>query len=123
MAVADRVLVVLGSLLVLGYIGINFVAPLPGFLVAENIAWALLYAVATVLVLRGDGRAYPLLTAISGFNAGRVSRSIVTPYGSLAPLALEHVPLLVVITAVLGLSLVLTVRECRGPGGLEPVSR
>ncbi len=81
-------------LLVVSHIGINFVAPLPPFLVAENIVYAVLYAIAVYGVARGSRGALLLASLVSAFEAGRVSRSIVSPWGKVGSLALQHVPLL-----------------------------
>lgn len=94
----DLALTVLIALLVLGYVGINFMAELPRFLVAENLALAAAYALALALHLRGGGYLYT--ASLAWFNAGRVSRSIVSPTGEAGSLALEHVPLLALIAAV-----------------------
>lgn len=94
---------VLVIILVLGYIGINFVAPLPLFLTAENIFYAISYSYLLYQAEKGAKWAYPAMLVLAAFNAGRVSRSLVTPYGTLGPLWLQHVPLelLVLVVALL----------------------
>ena len=94
----DYVLAVLLALLVAGYVGINFAVDLPGFLVAENIALAVGYALALYLHV-ARSRGYVYAASLAWFNAGRVSRSVVTPEGQLAELALQHLPLLALVAA------------------------
>jgi len=101
----DWVTLGLVVVLVAGYIGINFEADLPRFLIAENIGLAILYLVWVAAVLGGARWAYPYLLFISSFNAGRVSRSVVTPEGKPAELAREHIPLLALVLAVALLAL------------------
>ena len=103
--VTDKLLKVLIALLALSYLGINLVAPLPRFLVAENIVLAVAYAAALAGLLRGVESTYAYLVLLAGFNAGRVSRSIVSPTGELGRLAVEHVPLLALILLVALLAL------------------
>jgi len=105
-------LTVLLGLLITGYVGINFAAELPAFLVAENIVLALTYAVLLAAHLKGFRAAYPILTLVAGFNAGRVSRSIITPRGELGELAVEHVPLLALVLTAAVLALAKTLRLC-----------
>ncbi|MCE4601171.1 MAG: hypothetical protein F7C38_06360 [Desulfurococcales archaeon] len=87
-------------LLVIGYVAINFLADLPLFLIAENLIYAVVYAGLLYLSATGNGYAYCLISAVAMFNAGRVSRSVVTPEGGLAELAVEHIPLLALILFV-----------------------
>jgi len=105
-----RLILALTAVLAVGYLGINLAAPLPAFLVGENIVLASAYAAAALLLYRGDCRALPWLLFLSAFNAGRVSRSIVTPTGELGALALEHIPLLTGILLVSALTLVAILR-------------
>ena len=92
------VTVVLASILSLMYIGVIFVAPLPRFLVFENIVLAAVYISAAIYLYR-SGCPVPMLV-ISTFNLGRLSRSIVTPTGEVPPLALSHVPLFMLIFVI-----------------------
>ena len=104
----DRLLIVevtLIGLLIVSYLGINLVADLPRFLIGENITLALLYALTLYLILRGHSLGQPLALFIAAFNAGRVSRSIISPRGEVGELALQHIPLLVLILAVALLAL------------------
>jgi hypothetical protein len=103
-------LTILTGVLVAGYIGINFTADLPRFLVVENIALAVTYTILLVAHLKGAKAAYPVFTLVAGFNAGRVSRSIVTPRGELGELAVQHIPLLALILAVALLALAKTLK-------------
>ncbi len=107
---ADKVLLALTAVLIAGYIGINFAADLPRFLIGENLVLAAAYAVSAYALASGKPWAHPLLLFVSAFNAGRVSRSVVTPRGELGELAVEHIPLLAVILAVSLLSLYRLVR-------------
>lgn len=93
------ILQVLLLILIAGYIGINFFADLPTFLVAENLAYAALYALG--LLSLNKRPVVILLIVLSAFNAGRVSRSVIEPTGELAPIAMGHLPLLILILAVL----------------------
>lgn len=103
----------LTGLLVLGYIGINLVAELPRFLIGENLALAASYLVVAWLVARGSCAGQPLMLLLASFNAGRVSRSIVTPRGETGELALQHIPLLALILAVALIALSSLLRACR----------
>ncbi len=91
------------ALLVVGYIGINFLTKLPAFLMAQNITYAVLYALGLLLLKKRWGPLY--LTVLAGFNAGRVSRSLISPRGEIGYLALEHIPLFTAIIIVLLLAL------------------
>ncbi|MFO7967426.1 MAG: hypothetical protein R6U44_07485 [Archaeoglobaceae archaeon] len=92
-------------ILIAGYIGINFFADLPLFLVGENLVYAALYALG---FLKLNKRLVIIfLVVLSAFNAGRVSRSVLEPSGELAPIAMGHLPLLILIVAVM----VLLVKE------------
>ncbi len=93
-----KALLALTLILIIGYIGINFVAPLPAFLVGENLFYAASYAILAYMLWKGR-RVEPLYVLLAGFNAGRVSRSVVTPYGTPGRLAVQHIPLLALILA------------------------
>ncbi len=101
-------------ILIAGYVGINFSADLPRFLVGENLLLAALYSAILLLIYRGSDWGQPLLLLVSAFNAGRVSRSIISPQGEIQELAKEHIPLLTLILLVSIISLYLTVN--RGAG-------
>ena len=100
------------AILIIGYITINFTADLPRFLIGENLLLAGVYILLAILVYTRGGAWYYALSAIASFNAGRVSRSIVTPEGELAELAKEHVPLLLLILIVSVLAFYLGLAEC-----------
>jgi len=104
---------VLMALLVIGYVGINFVAPIPPGLIAQNLAWAIIYLALLAAVMRGLRWAYLATALIAAFNAGRVSRSVWTPTLQLEPLALQHVPLLAVLLLVSLLSAICLTRSAR----------
>lgn len=112
-------IIVLGVLLVVGYIGVDMVLPLPVFLVAENLFWAVVYAAPLAMLATRGEKMGPLLwlVVVSAANLGRVSRSIITPYGTPGPLALEHIPLATVIALVLALSSLALYREASRVGG------
>lgn len=95
---AGKALTMLLALLVAGYVGINLTGGLPAFLVGENLALAAGYALGLALHLRGRGHLYT--ASLAWFNAGRVSRSIVSPTGELGSLALQHLPLLALLVLV-----------------------
>ena len=105
----EKTLSVLLALLILGYIGINFIAPLPAFLIGENITYAVLYGLILYLSYkRGYQNTHLLaLTTILGINIGRVSRSIISPKGEIEYLALEHVPLISFLVLVLAVTLII----------------
>ncbi len=92
-------------ILVAGYIGADVVLPLPRFLFYENIVYAAVYAVLGFLLIRGR-RVEPIYALVAGFNAGRVSRTVVTPEGAPGHLALQHVPLLLLVLLVAVLAVV-----------------
>ena len=64
-------------------------------------------------LIQGRGWAYPVAAVVAGFNAGRVSRSVVDPTGSPGPLALEHLPLLALVLAVAFLAAAGWLVSCR----------
>ncbi len=99
-----------------GYVAFDAYAaifnPLPLFIMVENLVYAAVLGAAALLYDRGwQVRAAAALVA--AFSAGRVSRSVVTPVGTLGELALQHLPLLAWLIA---LSIVLAAAAW-GPGG------
>lgn len=85
---------------------------LPAFLVAENLLYGAAYlAIAYATYSRGslDGVRLPALVLL-GFNMGRVSRSVVSPEGSLQEGWIPHLLLLAFIAAV-------ALAVARGGGG------
>lgn len=91
-----------------GFAGINLaVAELPPFLKAENAAVAALLSPGAVLVLAGRrALGIAIIGAVSLFYAGRVSRSVVSPTGSLVPLWEAHLPVVLLLLLAGLLSLV-----------------
>ena len=91
----------LAFLLAMAYLGVDSMFLLSGtgvtFLVTENIFWMLLYLLSAYLHYKWSKfRAVSILVA--GANAGRVSRSVVDPYGNLGTAMLPvHASLLIVI--------------------------
>ncbi len=92
-----ELLIAINVLLMLGFVGIDVlyligvIKQFPTILFWENVAYASAYAIFTYLILNGVN-VYPWLTLFSAFVAGRVSRSVITPYG-FGELAMQHVPL------------------------------
>ncbi len=97
--VGNIILKILLLILIAGYIGINFFADLPLFLVGENLIFAALYSLG--LLNLNKKPVIISLIVLSAFNAGRVSRSVIEPSGELAPIAMGHLPLLILILAVM----------------------
>ncbi|HIQ24268.1 MAG TPA: hypothetical protein EYH50_04385 [Pyrodictium delaneyi] len=112
--ITDRLLKIFVALLALSYLGINLVAPLPRFLVAENLLLAAAYTAALTGLLKRREKTNVYLVLLAGFNAGRVSRSIVSPTGELGRLAAEHIPLLALILLVALLALRKTLHILEG---------
>lgn len=102
----DLLSTLLCVLLAAGYLTVDgfflYISPIVTFLVAENLFWMVLYIVSAYLTFSRSK--YRVLTvAVAGVNAGRVSRSIVDPYGLLGTTMLPvHASLfaLLVLTAV-----------------------
>ena len=94
------------ALLALSFFGIDLmhvigvIREFPLFLFMEN----LVYLAASLLLMYGlkEGKdVWPWVTFFGAYLTGRVSRSVITPFGTFPKLALQHVPLLL-------MSLVLT---------------
>ena len=99
-------------LLAIGYLAINFITPLPMFLMGENILYAILYTLAFYqIAIKENKRWLIYLTSISAFNMGRVSRTLIEPTGEIPKLSLAHVPLFSVILIVFVLSLLLSLKN------------
>ncbi len=77
-------------LLVLIYGAANILLNIPTFLKVENFLYILLYPALTYLYLKKN-LSGPLI-ALAFFNAGRISRTIVTPEGNLHDMAFNHIP-------------------------------
>jgi hypothetical protein len=108
-----KLLALLLAVTTASYLAINVLlvgvgAPL--FLLLENTAYAVLYAIGLLAMMRSRiGSAY-YVAALAWFNTGRVSRTIITPRGELGPLAAEHIPLLTLLASIALLSTLLAYR-------------
>ncbi|MEB3789002.1 MAG: hypothetical protein GSR72_03820 [Desulfurococcales archaeon] len=100
------------ALLIVGYLGINFTADLPRFLIGENIFYVVLYTISFVAIYKQFDWAQAYTILVAGFNAGRVSRSIISPRGEVGELAVQRIPLLslIIIVALLAFYLEIKVR-------------
>ena len=85
------VLIVFGVFTAIGYLVITIFIPIPTFIKYENILYSTLYILFTYIAIKFSK--VPLISLIF-FNVGRISRSIITPYGEIAEMAREHMPLL-----------------------------
>ena len=100
MTVARLLFYLLTLFLLASHIGINFVAELNRFLVAENVVLATLYAVGLLAFHAGSRWGALLVGVVALFSAGRVSRSIIGSRGEVGELAAQHVPLMLLDLAV-----------------------
>ncbi|GAY25849.1 hypothetical protein ATG_10520 [Desulfurococcaceae archaeon AG1] len=106
-----QILRALAVLLAVGFIAINIAVPLPSFLVAENIVVAITMILGVLLTTRWLVTGASILALVSLFYSGRISRSVITPYGTLSPMWEAHIPVLLLL-AILGiLSLLALVRR------------
>ncbi|ABU81463.1 hypothetical protein [Ignicoccus hospitalis] len=86
-------------LLFLSFIGIDVahvigvIKTFPFFLFVENLVYAGI-SLALLWGLLKDKDVWCLTASFGSYLTGRVSRSVITPYGTLPKLALQHVPLL-----------------------------
>ncbi len=118
---AGRALAALGGL---GYLGFDVFAllggsvALPTFIVVENLVYAAVYLAGAALY--GDPRVRLAVALVAAFNAGRVSRSIVTAVGTLGDLAVQHLPLFLGLVA---LALVSGAAGLAGGGGASRSTR
>ena len=99
-------------LLIVGYLAINLVADLPKFLIIQNLVYAIAYSLLLYLTWTSSHNYYYYFafSFLAAFNAGRVSRSIIGPDGTIMDLAVEHVPLFTWVLAVGLLSLYLGIK-------------
>ena len=98
---AGRVLAVLGGLAYLGFDAYSLLGgnlQLPTFIVIENLVYAAAYLAGAAFY--SDPRVRLAVALIAAFNAGRVSRSIVTAVGTIGELAIAHLPLLLGLLAL-----------------------
>lgn len=100
----------LAMLLAIGFIAINFLVPLPSFLIAENFSVTVALIIGTILLSNKLVTGASVLTIASLLYLGRISRSVVTPYGTLAPLWETHVPVVLLLTVLGILSLLVLIR-------------
>ena len=104
-----KLILALVGFLMLNYVAIDlahllgFIRNFPLFLFFENIFWFSLYAISSYCLLRNEAKGYLLLSSVAWCNAGRISRSVITPYGELPKLWMPHLFLeaLILIVAVL----------------------
>ncbi len=97
-------------ILLLGFIGIDlahvvgFIKEFPFFLFMENLVYAIISVILIYFVAKGKD-VWPFITFFGAYLTGRVSRSVITPYGTIPKLAPQHVPLLVLslLLGILGL--------------------
>ncbi len=101
-----QLLTILLSLLSIGYFGIQLFIEIPRFIIFQNLIYGTLYLVFTYFVARDTKNItiYILLTIIAAFNAGRLSRSIITPVGTLDVEARNHLPLFLLLAIIIYLA-------------------
>lgn len=104
---------VVALLLIIGFVAINFIVQLPSFLVAENLLVALIIAIGLLSTRIKPTLGLSILILISIFYAGRISRSVVTVTGSLAPMWDAHAPVAFLL-AVLGILSLIALIISRG---------
>jgi len=91
---------ILASLLIIGFLGVGFLTPLPPFLYIENLAVAFLLALGLLLSVKGLRTGLYIIAIVSLVYSGRISRSIISPIGTLQPLWEAHVPVVVLLLAL-----------------------
>lgn len=111
---------IIASILIAGFIAINIVVPLPTFLITENIFVAVAIAMGLFLVRVRVGLGSSILIFVALFYAGRISRSVVTPSGALAPMWEAHAPVTLLLVLLGILSLLMLLSRC-GSGGLNKI--
>jgi len=99
------------ALLIIGYISINFIADLPKFLIGENLTYTVLYSIALIALYKQYDWAQIYTILVAGFNAGRVSRSIISPRGEVEELAKEHIPLFLLVLLIALISLYIEIKN------------
>ncbi len=88
-------------LLLLGFVGIDvahllgLIKEFPLFLFVENLVYAIISLVLIYLLIENKD-AWPWITFFGAYLTGRVSRSVITPFGTFPKLAAQHVPLLLI---------------------------
>jgi hypothetical protein len=78
---------------------VGVIKQFPAFLFFENVAYALASLVLLIAFAKGK-EPWCWSTLFGSYLAGRVSRSVVTPYGTFPKLAPQHVPLLALSAAL-----------------------
>ena len=100
-----KVALALLGILFLSFVGIDLahltgaIKQFPAFLFVENIVYALA-SLALMIGIVTNKDVWPLVTFFGAYLVGRVSRSVVTPYGTVPKLAPQHVPLLLLSLAL-----------------------
>lgn len=77
---------VLSIIIAIGFIAINIAIPLPRFIVIENITLSILLISGALLTMGKRNLGLSILAISSLYYSGRISRSVVTTMGDLAPL-------------------------------------
>lgn len=109
---------IVALLLIIGFIAINLVVPLPSFLVAENLLVAFVIAAGLLSMRIRPVIGISILIFVSLFYAGRISRSVINTSGSLAPMWDAHAPVAVLL-AVLGILSLIVLVTRRGLDSLR----
>ncbi|HLI46424.1 MAG TPA: hypothetical protein VKU94_04455 [Geobacterales bacterium] len=82
---------VLNALAALGFVLVDMIAPLPTFLILENLVYSVLFAITIILYFTSSQKvSYLMASIISLFIAGRISRSVISSDGTLLGLWQEH---------------------------------
>jgi len=93
-------------IVMLGFIFVDLVAPLPRFLFFENLLYASIYGIITLLLLSKYFQSAYILGIISSlFIVGRISRSIIATDGSLLELWQEHLAISLFLLFIASISL------------------
>jgi predicted membrane metal-binding protein len=88
---------VLSVILAVGFIAINIAIPLPHFIVIENIMLSVLLICGAILTMSKRNLGLSILAISSLYYSGRISRSVITTMGTLAPLWETHAPVFIVL--------------------------
>jgi len=105
---------ILASLLIIGFLGVGFLTPLPPFLYIENLAVAFLLALGLLLSVKGLKAGLYIIAIVSLIYSGRISRSIISPIGTLQPLWEAHVPVVVLLLMLGVISMLMLSNTGRG---------
>jgi hypothetical protein len=115
LGVVLKALVVITIATYVGFTALSY-RSLPQLIAVENICWALLYTLC-LLILTRWGSSLPLV-AVASFNAGRVSNAIVTSTGDVGRLAIQHLPLLLLLLTLAVLAAYLELHRSQPGGGV-----